>query len=369
MEQTHNIVLPTYFDDVEDFRVQGRCLHDLREILALVLFGSLCDCNDFQEIVDFSNDHISMLRDGFGFSLTNGVASVDTFERVFKYLDINSLRSCYDSLLADLSLEGKLINIDGKEMRSCNTKGKRESPVQVVNAWVSDYGLSFGQSVVEQKSNEIKAIPEILDMLDCKDGIVSIDAIGCQKAIVEKVIDKQADYLIAVKKNQKALYQEIENELLRRSEGLPTYVHRDLGHGRGEERKVWVLEDLSFVEGVRQWKACKSLVRVESKVFRDGKEYIFNRLFISSIKDLSAQKAYEYTRRHWGIENQLHWQLDVSFKEDQSTIRKENAIVNLHIIRKWALFLLKKDPDKMSIKRKRKKAARNIGYLKTVLTS
>ena len=168
------------------------------------------------------------------------------------------LRKCYDRILADLSVEGKLINIDGKQMHSCNTEGKSQRPVQVVNAWVGDYGLSFGQSVVAKKSNEIKAIPEVLGLLDCKGAIISIDAIGCQKQIVEDIVHKRADYLIALKANQEALYEQAQAEMLRRADELPSFRHIDLGHGRAEERKVWGLTDLSFIEEQRIGKAARA---------------------------------------------------------------------------------------------------------------
>lgn len=356
----------SYFEGITDFRVVGRCLHNLEEILCLVLFGILADCDDFQEIVDFSTDNISVLRTDFGFVLANGIPSVDTFERVFKHLKISSLKLCYDRLLSDLSMGGKLINIDGKEMRSCNTGGKRQSPVQVVNAWIGDYGLSFGQSVVEKKSNEIVAIPEVLELIDCKNAIISIDAIGCQTKIAERIVAKGANYLIALKENQKALYEQTEAEMLRGSNDLPLFIHRDLGHGRAEERRVWVLNQLTFVEETEKWEKCKSLIRVERKVWRNGKETISNRFFISSLENPTPEKMYQYTRKHWSIENQLHWHLDVTFGEDKSAIKRENAIVNLHIIRKWALFLLNKNPDKISLKRKRKKIARDIREIKKI---
>ena len=357
----------SYFTKVQDFRVQGRCLHYLWDILGLVLCGVLSDCNDFVEIRDYGKDNIEFLKKELGFDLPHGIPSEDTLERIFKHLNPTELEKAYNELLSDISLKNKQISIDGKELRSCIPKGKKHSLVQMVNVWVSDYQLSFGQKKVEEKSNEITAIPKLLDKLDCKDSIISIDAIACQKEIVAKIVDKQADYVIALKKNQKVLYQQAEQELLRQKSQLPYYVSRDLGHGRAEKRTIYVLENLSFIDSLEEWENVNSIILVERLTQRDGKEIRNNSLFISSLKENSPEKIGKYIRNHWSIENQLHWHLDVTFGEDNSRIRKENAIVNLHLIRKWSLALLKKNDQKISIKRKRKKAARSNHFLKDIL--
>jgi len=361
--------MKSYFTKVQDFRVQGRCLHYLWDILGLVLCGVLSDCNDFVEIRDYGKDNIEFLKKELGFDLPHGIPSEDTLERIFKHLNPTELEKAYNELLSDISLKNKQISIDGKELRSCIPKGKKHSLVQMVNVWVSDYQLSFGQKKIEEKSNEITAIPKLLDKLDCKDSIISIDAIACQKEIVAKIVDKQADYVIALKKNQKVLYQQAEQELLRQKSQLPYYVSRDLGHGRAEKRTIYVLENLSFIDSLEEWENVNSIILVERLTQRDGKEIRNNSLFISSLKENSPEKIGKYIRNHWSIENQLHWHLDVTFGEDNSRIRKENAIVNLHLIRKWSLALLKKNDQKISIKRKRKKAARSNHFLKDILLS
>lgn len=180
-------------------------------------------------------------------------------------------------------------------------------------------------------------------------------------------MEQKADYVIALKKNQKQLYEQAEAELLRQKAQLPHAISRDLGHGRGEKRTVYVLENLSFIDSSLDWQGLNSIVLVERLSKQDGKENISNTLYISSLKNINPEKIADYIRNHWSIENQLHWQLDVTFGEDNSRIRKENAIINLHLIRKWALFLLKKDTEKISLKRKRKKASRNHEYLKKLL--
>ena len=252
----------SYFTKVQDFRVQGRCLHYLWDILGLVLCGVLSDCNDFVEIRDYGKDNIEFLKKELGFDLPHGIPSEDTLERIFKHLNPTELEKAYNELLSDISLKNKQISIDGKELRSCIPKGKKHSLVQMVNVWVSDYQLSFGQKKIEEKSNEITAIPKLLDKLDCKDSIISIDAIACQKEIVAKIVDKQADYVIALKKNQKVLYQQAEQELLRQKSQLPYYVSRDLGHGRAEKRTIYVLENLSFIDSLEEWENVNSIILV-----------------------------------------------------------------------------------------------------------
>jgi predicted transposase YbfD/YdcC len=357
----------SYFSMVSDFRVLGRCLHTLSDILGLVLCGVLSDCDTFVDICDYGKDNQVFLQDELGFSFSNGIPSEDTLERIFKHLDTKELEECYSKLAQEMSVSLRQIMIDGKELRSCIPKGKKHSLVQLVNVWVSDLSLSFGQVKVDKKSNEIEAIPALLKMINCENSVVSIDAIGCQKDIVSDIVDKKADYVIALKKNQKGLYEQIEAEFSRCLSDLPCHESRDLDHGRAEHRKVYLLEDLRFVEMTKEWKKLNSVVMVERNIWRDGELKTTKRFYISSLCDKTPKQMGEYIRNHWAIENELHWQLDVTFKEDDSRVRAENAIINLHLIRKWALFLLKKEPSKISLNRKRKKAARSNQFLKSIL--
>lgn len=236
-----------------------------------------------------------------------------------------------------------------------------------VNVWVDELSLSFGQYQVETKSNEIVAIPKLLDAVDCQGSVVTIDAIGAQKAIVEKIRDKQADYVIALKANQGGLYEQVADFMEKQHTQLPVYKSINKDHARGEERKVYVAQNLALVDEAEQWKDLRSLAMVErirhtNKGIKRQVQY-----YISSLEPTAEQMAH-YVRGHWAIENKLHWQLDFTFHEDDCRVRKNNGPANLHLVRKWALHLLKKDPQKISIKRKRKKAARNTDYLKQILT-
>lgn len=353
-----------YFDEVKDFRVVGRCSHLLSDILGLVLIGSLADCNDYSEIADYGNDNEEELKAKLGFIFPEGIPSEDTLDRVIRHLNSASLEVSFKSCLEDLSLIGRHICIDGKALRGTIPKGKQKALVQMVNVWVDELGLSFGQAQIEKKSNEIVAIPQLLDQIDCEGSVITIDAIACQKEIVKKIIGKKADYIIALKANQKNLYEAVVNFMESRLDSCDQHKSVDIGHGRGEERRVYSTNKIDLIDQLDEWKRVQSIVMIErTRYLADGKKEYKRQYFISSLSDASAEQFGEYLRGHWAIENRLHWQLDFTFREDASRVRKDKGPANLHFIRKWVLFLLKKNPEKISIKRKRKKAGRSIDYI------
>jgi len=356
--------LGKHFSSIEDFRVQGRCLHKLGDILGLVLCGTLCDCDDFSEIADYGHDNFNMLREELGFEFANGIPSEDTLERVIRHLDSGQLAACFQSSLEDISLQGRHISLDGKELRGTVPAGKKHALVQMVNVWVDELSVSFGQLQVKEKSNEITAIPQLLDTVDCRGSVVSIDAIGCQKEIAGKIIGKQADYVIALKANQGCLYEQVAAFMQRCKETLPLFHSLDKGHGRGEQRRVYVAQDIALVDEADNWPGLRSLLLVErERITAQGKVQRQQQYYVSSLAQASPEACSAYVRGHWGIENGLHWQLDFTFAEDACRVRRDSGPANLHLIRKWALYLLKKDPEKISIKRKRKKASRSSLYL------
>lgn len=358
----------SYFSGVKDFRVIGRCSHLLSDILGLVLVGVLADCDDFSEIYDYGTQNIDFLRSDLGFSFPNGIPSEDTLERVFKNLNVNELANSYKSFLGDLSVANKQICIDGKELRSTVPSGRKHALVRMVNAWVVESGLSFGQYQVGEKSNEIVAIPALLAALDCKNAVVSIDAIACQKSIVSQIREQGADYVISLKGNQAELYQQVVQEFALEAANLPSYEQTEKQGSRIETRKITVCSQAKWIENQAQWKDLHSVVMVERSRVIKGEEQISKCFYISSLINPTAEKMAQYIRNHWAIENQLHWQLDLTFGEDDAKVGNQNAIINLHQIRKWALLLLKKLPEKISIKRKRKKAHKDNEYLKKLLT-
>lgn len=358
-----------FFDEVEDFRVVGRCKHLLSDILGLILLGSLADCNDFSEIQDYGEDNIEELRNHFGFIFSNGIPSGDTLERVMRYINPKELESCYHACYKDIKLQGKHLCIDGKELRGTIKSGKKKAEVQMVNIWIDELGLSFGQEQIETKSNEIKAIPNLLDKIDCKGSIITIDAIACQKTIIDKIIAKQADYLIAVKANQKTLLEQIITQFDRCKSIIKQQTFINKEHGRGECRKVFVLEDLMFIDELENWQGVQTIIKLErERILPNQKKETSTAFFFSSLSGLTPDLAGQFVRNHWSIENRLHWQLDFTFKEDDSRVRRDKSPANLHIIRKWSLNILKNDPDKISLKRKRKKA-RKFDYLVQIITA
>lgn len=359
--------ISTYFSKVKDFRVIGRCSHLLGDILGLVIVGVLADCDDFVEIADYGESNIAFLRSELGFSFANGIPSEDTLERVFKHLNTKELEGCFRQFTHDLSLAGKHLSIDGKELRSTIPKGKKHALVRIVNVWVCQDGLSFGQYEVDKKSNEITAIPAILDTIDCAGSVISIDAIGCQQEIVSSIRSKGADYVICLKKNQKALYEQAHDFMQKNSANLPTETFLDKDHGRGEIRRVYVADKIALIDQRDKWRDLNSIIMIERTRITGGETQTSTSLYISSLQDKTPLEMSCFIRNHWQIENKLHWQLDVTFKEDDSKVRSQKAIINLHQLRKLALYLLKADTIKMSIKRKRKKAHRDNNYLKNVL--
>ncbi len=352
---------------VADFRVQGRCLHLLSDILGLVLCGVIADCDDFDEIADYGKDNREFLQQELGLSFVNGIPSADTLNRVIRHLDSHSLEACFKECIASFSLAGKQVCIDGKELRASIPAGKKHALVRMVNVWVEEHSLSFGQVAVAEKSNEIRAIPILLDTLDCKGSIITIDAIGCQQGIVDKIREKQAHYVIALKANQGGLYEQVIDFMQTNKATLPFNQQLDKAHGRGEERRVYIAGAIDLVEEREKWRDLHTLIMVERKRIIAGKKQEQTMFYMSSLTDTDAALYSPYVRGHWALENGLHWQLDVTFGEDQAKLRKDKGPINLHLVRKWSLHLLKKEPSSMSVKRKRKKANRDTDFLLAIL--
>jgi predicted transposase YbfD/YdcC len=332
-----------------------------------VLCGFIADCEDFEEIEDFGNDKKAYLQTFL--ELANGIPSHDTMNRVFRHLDAGALEACLrewgKAILADLKYDHLMI--DGKELRGTCPKGAKHALNQLVSVWVSEAQLTLAQTQIASKQNEIVAIPQVLGLVDVEDKVVTIDAIACQHRIVEQIIDKQADYVIALKANQKEVFAQVKDHFDKHAQQFLLATQLDKDHHRAEERRYYCSDRVNAMACLGEWKGCKSVWMVESKRVSSDKTTLQQRYYISSLSQVSPQQMIRFTRGHWSIENQLHWQLDVSFKEDQATVRRDNAPQNLAVIRKLALQLLMQVPEKASIKRKRKKAARDDAYLTTII--
>ncbi len=359
-----------FFKEIPDHRVNRRKLHPMAEILFVTFCGVIASCDSWQDIEDFGKAKIDYLRRHLPY--VNGIPSDDTLRRFFRVLNPEAFEACFLKWVQSfqLELEKKTISIDGKtSRRSFDGDGR---PIHLISAFASELGVVLGQLKTEEKSNEITAIPELLALLDIAGAVVTIDAMGCQSKIVEKIIEKEADYLIAVKGNQSNLNDDVRlafenkpNEMI-----FLTDQEHDKGHGRIEFRRCTVTENIHWLKTLHpQWKNLRSIIEIES--IRQIKGIITKekRYYISS---LTAQPnlILNTVRQHWGIENKLHWVLDVSFGDDQSRIRKGNAPRNMAIVKKTTLNLLnivKKTCPRISFKGMRKIAGWDNSFLERIL--
>jgi len=311
-------------------------------------------------------------------SFKNGIPVHDTIARVVSSLDPKMMQSCFINWMKSAQVDtlGEVIAIDGKTVRGSYDKKSKKSAIHMVSAFAANNGVVLGQVKTAEKSNEITAIPALLDLLDIKGSIVTIDAMGCQKAIAKKICDKEADYVIAVKGNQGHLHQSIKDFFaICQSDNFKNVAHEyyeevDSGHGRVEVRRYWITDVLTSISDLTsQWNGLISVGMAESERHVDGKISKEIRYFICSIDANANAKVFgNAVRKHWSIENQLHWVLDVSFNEDLSRVRRSNAAENMSVIRHLVLNLLKLEKScKKGLKAKRFKAALDTDYAEKVL--
>lgn len=364
-----NNKLRSIFNAIDDPRRDITKLHNLNDILLMGIISVICGAETWGNVEGYARAKIDFLRSFL--ELPNGIPSHDTFNRVFSAINSEQFEACFIAWVSSLAemAPGQVIAIDGKAIRGAKSKGKK-SPIHMVSAWACENNLVLGQTKVAEKSNEITAIPKLLEVLAVEGGIVTIDAMGCQQDIVEKVVDRKADYIIAVKQNQKQLYQDIGDEF-RFSKAITTTTDTDLGHGRIETRVCSVITDgFEHVQNKGKWASLCSLVKVEStREFKNSGKPTekATRYYISSLKAKAGdfQKA---IRSHWAIENKLHWTLDVAFGEDASRKRTGNSAQNFSILNKIALNLLKNEKtEKQGVKGKRLRAAWDNDYMLKVL--
>ena len=360
--------LKTIFGQIPDFRRSHKQLYDLESILLIGIISVICGAESWNEMEDYACSKEDFLRTFL--ELPNGIPSHDTFNRVFSNIDSSQFETCFIewvSHLAQLSPK-EVIAIDGKTIRGAKANGKK-SPVHMVSAWANENNLVLGQVKVSEKSNEITAIPKLLEVLSIKNTIVTIDAMGCQTEIASAVIDKQADYILAVKENQAQLHQDIEDEF-RFDKLIKIHQSQELDHGRIETRKCSIITDFKFIERDNKWKNLTSIIKIEStREFKNSEKPTekASRYYISSLS-ANPEDFQKAIRSHWAIENKLHWTLDVAFCEDASRKRIANASQNFSILNKIALNLLKNEKSsKVGIKSKRLKAGWDNHYLIKVL--
>jgi len=337
------------------------------DIIAITIAAVVCGTEGWYEIEEFAIVNEPWFKTFL--TLENRIPSHDTFNRFFANMDPRTFESCFAAWIN--SLEGitkdQLVSIDGKTIRGAKENGKK-SPVHMVSAWADKNELILGQLRVYEKSNEITAIADLLTSLFLKGCLVSIDAMGCQHTVADAIVDKECDYLLAVKGNQGVLQENVLDSF-RFFKPDDIVTDSNTGHGRVETRKCTVIKDLGHVTQKQEWPKLTTLIRIESERFfkASGKTETEKRYYISS-KNESAAYFQQNVRSHWGIENKLHWMLDVVFHEDQSRKRAGNAAQNFSLVNKIALTLLKKDlSSNKSIKIKRKRAGWDRDYLIKIL--
>lgn len=366
----HDLSIPKHFAKLKDPRRRHRRLHLLQDVLVIALCAVVAGAQDWQDIETFGRKRRDWLARFL--ELPNGIPSHDTFERVFDRLDPRAFQACFQGWVQAIHevLRIKHVAIDGKTLRGSGTA--KLGPLHLVSAWATAQGLSLGQVAVDCKSNEITAIPALLELLDLRGALVTIDAMGCQKAIARKIIDQGGDYILTVKDNQEHLLEDIERSVARAFDtdfaGLEHDGHetRERGHGREEYRSYTVIHSTAGLRHAADWADLTTIGMCYSERTVGGVTTEEARYFIGSRK-ASARTYGKALRGHWRIENSLHWQLDVTFGEDRNRVTKRHAAENLALLRRLTLSLLQANPAKLSIAKKRFAAALDPAFLEEIV--
>jgi predicted transposase YbfD/YdcC len=344
--------------------------HKLFDIIFITVCATVAGCDDWASIVIFANERIEWFKQYC--ELPNGIPSRWTFQRVFQHLNSAALHNAFSNWMREIHKvsKGDIVAIDGKTLCGSFDTRNEQAAIHVVSAWASENRLVLGQLKTEAKSNEIKAIPQLLELLELSDAIITIDAMGCQKKMASIIREREADYVLAVKGNQENLQTDVELTFdVAEEKEMESFFMSEEGHGRIEKREYYQCQDLSQIRNISEWKDLRSLIkavnyRVETNT---GKMSIETRYFISSL-GLDIKLAAKAIRGHWGIENNCHYTLDVVFKEDANRTRTDNGAENLSVVRHIAMNYLQQAKDiKCSIKNRRLKAALNTEILTKIL--
>jgi predicted transposase YbfD/YdcC len=369
MDKAIGVTVRDHFSSLPDPRILLKTRHKLVDVIVIALCALIAGADDWVEISAFGREKEPWFKTFL--ELPRGIPSHDTFGRVFSLLDPEEFGKCFVSWIRSAfpMSDSDVIAIDGKTARRSHDRANGKSAIHMVSAWAVRNHLILGQVKTEDKSNEITAIPELLKTLDLKDCVVTIDAMGCQKEIARQIVDQGADYVLSLKGNQGNLHKEVallfedakQNDYGDLSH--ETYTTVDGGHGRVETRRHTVIADVDWFEEKSKWKKLTTFGMVESTREMGGQATQETRYFISSLPG-DAQRFAEAARDHWGVENGLHWCLDIAFREDDSRVRNGHAPENLAIIRRFALSLIKRDPlRKIGVKASRKRAGWSNDYL------
>jgi len=379
MDEFPDSSLLAHFADLKDPRIERTKKHKLIDIVAIAICGVICGADNWIEIAYFGEVKEAWLRQFL--ELPNGIPSHDTFNTVFARLDAEAFRRSFISWVQTVYTitEGQVVGIDGKSLRHSYDKQAGKETLWLVNAWASQAQLALGQVAVDAKSNEITAIPVLLEVLALKGCIVTIDAMGCQTDIARLIVEKGADYILAVKQNQPILYENVV-ELFRGAQEVPfqdvphTYAERvNKNHGRVERRRCWAISEtelLNYLRHKSDWTKLQTVFLIEHERYLPNQEASCERAYFMTSLPNHAAHLLQASRSHWGIENGLHWILDIAFREDDARLRQGFGDQNFAVLRQLALNLLRQDKSiKLGVKGKRLKAGWDEAYLLHLLAS
>lgn len=374
MKAKESIAISEHFSCVSDPRMINKSSHLLIDIITITICAVICGADDWTDVELFGRTKKTWLKKFL--RLPKGIPSHDTFGRVFSMIATDELEKAFLSWVKAIAetVTG-VVAIDGKTLRRSYDASSNKKAIHMVSAWAAENGMVLGQLKTEEKSNEITAIPALLELLEVKGCIVTIDAMGCQKEIAAKIVEKQADYVLALKRNQESLYDEVFDFFQSAQEtnfdGLQWDFHEteDRNHGRHEIRRYWTVTGLEGLEQAKKWPRLRMVGMVESECTCKGETTREFRFYISSLES-TAKFFANAVRSHWGIENSLHWVLDMSFREDESRIRAGNAAENFSIIRRLVLNLIKQEKSiQKGVKAKRLLAGWDDDYFLKILSA
>jgi predicted transposase YbfD/YdcC len=367
--------LVQYFGAIEDPRCSGKVGHRLLDILVIAVCAVVACAESWCDIALYGRSKLAWFRTFL--ELPNGIPSHDTFRRVFMLIDPDAFEAGFTAWVGSLvaGFEREVVAIDGKTLRRSFDHGREQSPLHLVSAWASEQGLVLGQRCVDGKSNEITAIPALLDQLALQNSIVTLDAMGCQTAIAEKILARGGDYLLTLKSNHPLAHTAVVEHFDQHCFGRDASARADCDafddtHGRLVRRRVFASTDAAALDALSGWPGLRTVLAVESiRSLNSAPTKVESeiRYFLSSCPDSPAVLG-QAVRTHWAIENALHWVLDVTFREDDSRVRDHHAARNFAVLRKIALNLVSRDRSaKVSVRAKRKKAAWNDRYMLQLL--
>ena len=362
-----------HFSSLSDPRIEKKIKHNLEDIIVITICAAVCGADDWVAVANYGKAKYDWLKTFL--KLPNGIPSHDTFGNVFSVINPNEFEERFLNWIRSVCsvTKGQVVAIDGKTLRRSHDKSSNKSAIHVVSAWASENRVTLGQMITDEKSNEITAIPELLNLLEINGCIVTIDAMGCQKKIVNRIVDKGAEYVLSLKGNQGNLNDDVrlffEMAIKNDFKGISfdSLVTVDGDHGRIETRKHYIVSDIDWLEGKENWKNLNTIGMVISERDIKDKVSVEARYYICSINE-DAKLFAKAAREHWGIENKVHWVLDIAFREDESRMRKGHSAGNFSVVRHIALNMLRHDETlKTGIKNKRLNAGWDNEYLLTVL--